>query len=455
MTRSNKFLFASFSFILGILFFSFWRVDLWILFLVAGLGAVGIFSSESDRNVGVFLCLTFFSLGMVRFVFYDINSQSKNSLENFIDKKVSLTGRIVEMPEIKNGKQKITINIEGSNFPDGYILVYASSYQEYFYGDRVNFEGELKIPENFDDFDYREYLLSKNVYLVSYYPDLKREASASDSFLGYIYKTRKNANENINRLLSQPEAGVLSAMTLGIKSDVSDDTLEKFNKTGVRHIIAVSGMHMVILVSLLIFVFLEVGINRNKIFYLVSFCIAIFVILSGSSSSAIRAGIMSFVVLLSLKIGRSGNSVNALVLAAVLMLAVNPRLLVSDVGFQLSFLAVAGIIFLFPYFRKKFASFPKLCGAKDIILVTLSAQIAVFPIIMENFGEFFLLSFLVNLFILPVMPLVMAGGFLLIFLSFVNFTLAQILSFLILIIIQYQLAVIDFFSRIDVGLIKL
>ncbi|MDD3190096.1 MAG: ComEC/Rec2 family competence protein [Candidatus Pacebacteria bacterium] len=451
MTKSDKFLLASVSFVLGILIASFWEVELWILFLVSAGCVAGIFVSNIRSSV-VFLCIFFLSLGVMRYSLC-VMDYSTDNLSDFTDKNINFSGRVVEVPEVKNGTLRVVVEVEDEDFSDGLVLAFMSPYSEYFYGDEVNFEGKLKVPESFDDFDYRKYLLSKNIYFISYYPNLERKESAA-GILGEIYKMREKADSNVGKLLPQPEAGILSAMTLGVKSGISDDTLGKFNKTGVRHIIAVSGMHMVILVSIIVTALLYFGINRRKIFYLAAFFIAFFVVFSGSPPSAVRAGVMSFVLLLALKVGRPNDSINALLLAAVGMLFFNPRLLLSDVGFQMSFLAALGIIKIFPYLRKKFAQFGEFAGAKDIFLITLSAQIAILPIMAENFGEFSFFSFPVNLLIIPVVPFVMAGGFLLIGASFINIALAQILALPILIIMKYQLAVIDFFSRFDFGIIK-
>jgi len=452
MTKSDKFLLASVSFVLGILLASFWEVGLWILFLLLAACVAGIFILNG-RSSAIFLCILFLSLGMVRYSLC-VMDYAVSDLNEFTDKSIKFSGRVVEVPEVKNGTLRVVVEVEDEDFSDGLVLAFVSPYGEYSYGDEVIFEGKLKVPESFDDFDYREYLLSKNIYFISYYPSLERKESIGGGILGGIYKIREKANSNIGKILPQPEVGILSAMTLGMKSGVSNDTLDKFNKTGVRHIIAVSGMHMVILVSIIVTALLYLGINRRKIFYLATFFIAFFVVFSGSPPSAVRAGVMSFVLLLSLKVGRPNDSINALLLAAVGMLFFNPRLLLSDVGFQMSFLAALGIIKIFPYLRRKFARYGEFAGAKDIFLVTLSAQIAILPIMAENFGEFSFLSFPVNLLIIPVVPFVMAGGFLLIITSFINMSLAQILSLPILLVMKYQLAIIDFFSRLDFGTIK-
>ena len=120
-------------------------------------------------------------------------------------------------------------------------------------------------------------------------------------------------------------------------------------------VIAVSGMHVVILSAILMEVLLACGLWRQQAFYFTVFFIFIYILLAGLPISGIRAGIMGIVYLLAQRVGRQNFSSRSVVLAGVLMLLVNPLLLIYDVGFQLSFLAVLGIINLGPFFENVFS----------------------------------------------------------------------------------------------------
>jgi len=210
----------------------------------------------------------------------------------------------------------------------------------------------------------------------------------------------------------------------------------------------------VVVVAILMFILLGIGVNRGKAFYLATFGIFCFVILSGSAASAVRAGIMAFVFLLAIKVGRGGDALRALIFSATVMVFANPYILTGDVGFQLSFLATFGLIAILPVLQKKFQKWPEWGGIKDMLLITLAAQIAVFPILITNFGQFSLLSFLANILILPTAPLLMVGGFLLISVSFLNMFAAKVIAFPLYLLAHYAIAVADFFSRTDWGMIK-
>jgi len=453
MTRDKKFLLGEFAFIAGIILFPFWKVDLWILLFLAGLAVSLIFSLPDEKHriaCFVVLCLV---AGIFRFAIFERGRPSEEELQSLSNQKVRLECEIVGYPEMKNGGQQIVLEVKDKEKLSGRILVYASAYGEYNFGDTVNFEGTLKIPKSFEDFDYRKYLRGKNIYLISYYPQLKKTDS-NGGFYRAVYDFRRQADKNINAALIAPESNIVSAMTLGMNSVEIKEVMEKFNQTGTSHVIVVSGSHMVIVVAILMFVLIGVGVNRGNAFYLATFGIFCFVVLSGSAASAVRAGIMAFVFLLAIKVGRGGDALLALIFSAAAMIFVNPYILAGDVGFQLSFLATFGLIAILPFLQKKFQKWPKWGGIKDMFLITLAAQIAVFPILITNFGQFSLLSFLANILILPTAPFLMVGGFILIFVSFLNMFAAKVIAFPLYLLAHYIIAVADFFARIDWGMIK-
>ena len=240
-------------------------------------------------------------------------------------------------------------------------------------------------------------------------------------------------------------------MTLAIKSDINKEVLEAFNRTGTRHIIAISGMHMVIVGLALMHILLAIGLNRNCAFYFALSGIIFFVILVGFPPSAVRAAILSCLALFAERIGRLKNAGNAIVFAGALMLLYDPNLLRYDTGFQLSFTAVLGIIYIFPKFDLYFKKYSDRLKIKIMFLITVSAQIATLPIIINSFGNFSLFSVFANILILPLVPIVMLGGLLLIIIGFANLSVAQILSWPIHLILFYQVEIIKIFASFDLG----
>jgi len=467
MTRSKIFLFSCLFFIFGIFLGSYFSIQVWILFLLAGLFISLIFLSRRNRKIKIlFLLLVFLLLGFIRIESVKLNEIDILKIAELDNESVSINGKISEMPEMKNGKQKMIVegcvlsrqsplwrDSDGARV-NGKIIVYTEKYPEYNLGDIIYLQGKIKIPEDFEGFEYRNYLLAKNIYYILYYPKIELQERNEEGFYNKITDYRKYANNLIKKIFPQPQAGIVSAMTLAIKSDISEEILEAFNKTGVRHIIAISGMHLTIVAVTLMSVLLVIGLNRNYAFYFSLLGIIFFVALVGFPPSAVRASVMSGLILFAVKVGRLSNAGNAVIFAGILMLLYNPNLLRYDTGFQLSFTAVFGIIYIFPKLDNLFEKYSNALNIKTIFLITISAQVAVLPIIINNFGSFSLLSIFTNVLILPFVPIVMLGGLLLIIIGSVNLFIAQILSWFIYIILFYQIEIINFFANLPFGLVS-
>jgi len=218
----------------------------------------------------------------------------------------------------------------------------------------------------------------------------------------------------------------------------------------VRHITAVSGMHIIILTSILMSFLIGIGFSRGKAFYLTIGFIFLYIMLIGFPSSAVRAGIMAGLILLAQKIGRMSQSQRGIVFAATIMLFQNPFLLKDDVGFQLSFLAVLGISYALPIFQNwlKFIPENKYFGIKDILGMTFSAQIFTLPILIYNFGYISLISPLTNILIVPILPFIMISGFIFSFIGIFWQFLGWILSFPAWFLLTYVIKIIDLLYKV-------
>jgi competence protein ComEC len=180
--------------------------------------------------------------------------------------------------------------------------------------------------------------------------------------------------------------------------------------TGISHIIAVSGFNITIII--LAITSLAQIIGRKNSVWLAAFAIVAFVIICGASASVVRAAIMGSLLLISLSLGRQYSVAPALFFAALVMLAVNPKILFWDVGFQLSFAATLGIIYFMPVLGKLAQNLPEDFGLKTLILTTLSAILATMPLIILNFGIISLSAPIVNMLVVPAVPWSMLFGFL-------------------------------------------
>ena len=459
MTKSKIFLFSLLSFILGIglasclirhpianLFYFISLLFLFILFIL-------LFNySNLTIRVICFCCLAFL-LGMTRLNLVFSSSPTKN-IQNYFDQEVSLTGFVCHEPDYRIEQGKITVKINkisqtGKNEQviDNKLLITVPLYPHYQYGDVLNISGKLIEPQSFDDFNYPAYLRRYGITALMYRPQINKipNRQSGNSFYRQILQLKQINQQFINRYLPEPNASFLSAILLGNKHNLSTEWQNKLNFTGARHIIAISGLHIVILITLLMS-FLLYFLRRDYAFYLTSVLVILFIIMVGCPSSAIRAGMIALLILFAEQIGRSKQKSNLLVFIAVVMLLGNPLLLFYDIGFQLSFVAVLGIIYFYPFLRQFFIRY---LGSKiiaDLLGVTLSAQLFTFPLVWYHFGMISWIAPLTNLFVLPIIPYLMLSGLAFLIVSSFLPILASIVVLPVWICLTYLTQAIAFFS---------
>lgn len=157
---------------------------------------------------------------------------------------------------------------------------------------------------------------------------------------------------------------------------------------------------------------------RNIGAYFGILAILLFVLMTGANSTALRAGIMASLMIFARATGRNYDVARTMILAAVLMIFINPFVLVYDVSFQLSFIATIGVIFYAPRFEKYFRWITPKLGLRDIVSVTTAVYIFVLPFILYKMGNLSIVALPANILILPLIPFTMLFGFLSGFLGF-------------------------------------
>jgi len=395
-------------------------------------------------------CLILVVLIVWRYQVIELRIKNYELIEyNNSEEEITLIGTVVKEPDVRETNTKLTIEVKTSK-----ILVTVSRYPEYKYGDELKITGNLQTPVIFEDFNYKDYLKKDGIYSVVYYPKVELLSRGeyknfiSASYAGILFFKDK-LRQGIYRSLSPPQSSILGAMLLGDKSRMSLELKEKLNIAGVRHVTAVSGMHILILSTILMSFLLGLGFWKGQAFYISIIIIFLFIVMTGFQASGVRAGVMGGLFLLGSKIGRKSVSSRAVVIAAGIMLVINPLLLFYDVGFQLSFLAVLGIVYLSPAFKRwlRFVPEIKFFNFRSILVMTFSAYIFTLPILIYNFGRISLIGPLTNVLILPFVYWIMIFGFIFglagIFWQF----LAWILSWPVWFLLTYLVKIVDIFSK--------
>jgi len=453
MSSSKIFLYLCLSFIIGVFIASIISLSWQFLagFLILGLALVSVFWEKKKIVVAGF-CFVFLFFGISRQSLVDSKFLKSQNLA--LKEKITLIGIIDAEPEIKEKSLSFIIKTEQIltkeeiiNFSQK-ILVNVSRYPEYKYGDRLEITGILEKPsEDINGFNYKNYLKKDGIAFIINWPDIEFLDSDHGSALFKTLFTFKNRlKQSSNTFLSPPESGLLAALFFGDEENISKEWRDKFNITGTRHITAVSGMNITIISALIFSFLLGIGFWRQQAFYLSIFLIVFYILMIGASASAVRAGIMGIIFLTAQYLGRASQADRAVVVAAFLMLLINPFLLKFDVGFQLSFLAILGLVYWQNFLSDILKKVPNVFQLRLTLAATLSAQVFVLPLLVYNFGRFSLISPLVNVLIVPFLSFITVLGFVFSLAGIFLPLLGQILSWPVWLFLTYILRVIDFFS---------
>jgi len=346
---------------------------------------------------------------------------SSHDLAYYNGKYLTFTGRVCEEVDLDYKSRRLTICVRGQ--ASGQVLATTSLYPSYDYGDFLQVKGELQTPPSINGFDYESYLARYDIYSVMYYPKIEKVSgvlTAPQSAYLALLNIKQRLKSLIDSNLPEPEAGLADALLLGYRRTVDREDLDIFARVGLSHMIAISGSHITILSAMIINFFLSLGFSRRRSLYAVFTFLLLYPLITGLAASAVRSAIMGGLAYLAIYYQRASSLIRALVFAAAAILLANPRLLRDDIGFQLSFLALLGIIYLYPWGEKltrrfldkmRFKTRTKktLKNILDTINLTLVVQIMILPITLFNFKQLSLVAPLSNVLVLWTFPLLLAA----------------------------------------------
>ncbi|MDD5567340.1 MAG: ComEC/Rec2 family competence protein [Patescibacteria group bacterium] len=414
-----------------------------------------------------FKLMKIIGLGLVMAVlgigYFELQLPGKSTLDIawYNGQTVEFTGVVASEVEARNNKQRITVSTSqmeddrGEKEIRGKVLISAALYPEFVYGDELKVKCRLETPQPIEDFAYDKYLALARVYSVCYQPKITILSSGHGNFiLSGIYSIKQRFLSKLNQMIIEPQASFLAGLLVGARSGMPVSLTEAFQRTGVSHIVAISGYNITIIASLILS--LTQGlIGRKRAFWLVLAALGFFAIITGAQASVLRATIMGVLVLVAKQVGRLSNIGNALVLAAWLMVMFNPLVLAFDIGFQLSFLSTLGLVYLAPRTEKLFGWLPNALNLRESLVSTLSAIIFTLPMILFQFGRLSLVAPLVNILILPLIPIIMAVGFIAVTIGIVWLPIGQIIGWAVWLLLGYIIAVVDFFSKLNFSSIEI
>ncbi len=255
---------------------------------------------------------------------------------------------------------------------------------------------------------------------------------------------KKRASSVIDKTFPCPQSGFLKAILLGNRSSLPLQWKEHFSRTGTSYILAISGIHVWMIIGIFFALFQATGLSRRSVALASVAVLLFYCMLVGARTPVMRASIMAGATLIGKIINRPTKPWNNLALASIVLLAINP-LEIANVGFQLSFLAAGGIIYLSPRLENALTLRPSI---KKTICPIFSAQIATIPIVACHFNILSPIAFIANLVIIPLLGIILALGLTGCTLGFASITLAAIFNKTGSLLITALVEITRFLSRV-------
>ncbi len=435
--KNNFYYFLSiFGFVLGIFICSFVNLgitfSIFLLFISIILFFFNKFLvhdfSSKEKIFLIFIFLISLSLGILRYEIKD-NVVLDGNLEKVVGNKVILTGVVLDEPKVTQKQAVLTVDFKNIFYSsssiavDGRGLVSTDLYPEVKYGDLIKIYGKLEKPENFTDtpsqiksqsdgarFDYISYLGKDNIFYKIDFVKTETISSGHGNIIkSFLFKLKNSFVKNIDQTINAPESSLMSGILLGAKNSIDQKIQDDFRKAGLSHVVALSGYNITIVAD---GIMKTLGfLPRNVGFSFGVLGIILFVLMSGASSTAVRASVMALIVILAQVTHRNYQAGRALIVAGVIMILFNPKILVFDISFQLSFLATVAIIYVAPILKNKFTFITERFALRDTISSSIAAQILVLPLILYKMGLLSLVALPANILVLAFVPVTMFFGF--------------------------------------------
>ncbi len=403
------------SFLGGVFLHSFWQIPLLLSGELVGFALLFLLLFRGGKRGQLFFFLFLgLGLGIMRFQLAE-RQVEEAPLRNYFFQERAVEGWVCQEAKVSAREQELVLCLSAlvddqeEKVITGRVKLKTALYPTYHYGDRLRAIGQIQPPAVLAGFNYSGYLLARQGIIASIdYPYLEKLPGEEGFWLKALALRFKDRLQGvINQSLAYPDSALLKALLLGDRSELSFFLENQLAAVGLIHLLAISGLHLIIL-SHLVLIFISCFRIKEPwpaVFTLIF--LWAFVFLVGSRPSLLRAAVMSSFLLVGAMIHRPASSLRSLVWAAFFLLLLNPFSFRLDIGFQLSFLAALGIIWLKPLLVRG----RRLALPLDLLLTTLTAQLLIFPLLLSAFGQASLISPLSNFLVTPLLPLILGLGF--------------------------------------------
>ena len=341
-------------------------------------------------------------------------------------------------------------------------------YPRFVYNDEVVFSGKISKPFNFKSdtgraFDYIGFLAKDDIFFEIKSAKVEKDLATSSpvnpkkestgKISGILFTIKRRFVANLEYVLGEPHAALAAGLVVGEKSALGQKLLDDFRIVGLIHIVVLSGFNITIVGDamrrMLLFLPRIWGISIGGI------GIALFGVMVGGGATVVRSCFMASVALSADLIRRDYDVTRALIFAGLLMLIQNPLILLHDPSFQLSFSATLGLILLAGPIEKKITFVPEKFGLRGIIAATTATQIFISPLILYMMGQISVIGMVVNILVLPIIPLTMLVVFLVGATGFIYMPVAQFFGWIAHLLLSYELQMVEWFAHVPFASVTL
>ncbi len=463
--------FLSIAFMSGIVFAHITQTYWFIIFSGFILMLIVLALWKLNEKLRLLFCgiIVFYLVGGVYYLY--VYNQNTYKFSSYSGQQVFISGYINSAPDIDGSKavyelvtQEISVG-DGSLEPNklrGKILLttLCNEVELIEYGREVRVSGTLNIPKgstNPEGFSYRTYLshngISATLFARGY--NIKLGDKNNGNILVQAgLNIRARIVHVINQSLPPQQAGLLNGMLIGYKQDLSEEVQDAFSKSGLSHIMAVSGSNVGFIVLPLIFIFGKLKVRRKYANTLIIAILMLFTLITGFEPSVLRAVIMAAVILIGQMLLKETEIFTSISFAALLLMVYNPGIL-FNIGFQLSFAATISLVLFYKYLKEKlsFKFIPSFLA--DVLAATISAQIGVLPITVFYFNKLSIVSIISNLLVVPLVEFITILGTLMAILGQLHIVFSTLIGYINNVLLSIVLLVTKVSSEMPWSVITL
>lgn len=409
------------------------------------------FKKNTYRNA---ICMYLIVMCISSIYVYNKNLNYESKYKKYDNKNISIEGTIISDIEEKEYNYTFTIRTK-----DGYFLVNLKKNKEEIsleYGDKLQISGEYQEPNrarNYKGFDYKNYLKINKIYGIirvdSYANITIKQQKNLSNFKLFIHKIREMLKQNIQELLTKETYALGIGILIGDNSRIDEQIVEDFKNSNLSHMLAVSGAHInyVVLTVSILFTKKRAGIKAQRVVTIMM--MLFFMELTQMTSSVVRAGISCIIYMLASLLYRKADVINAMAISTLLILLNNPFKL-FDIGFQLSYAGTLGIILFCKLINIPIKN-KLLKYLKGSIIISISANIFIIPIMMYQFNTISLTFILSNLLAGPLLGISIILEIIVLLISFMSINIAAIPAKVLNILLILIINIANWFSNIEIS----